>query len=217
MDAENSKVRDFNKEAIFWDKPQRVKRTQEIVCSVLKEIPLSSSTRVVDFGCGTGLLSIGVCEKAESVTGIDTSEKMIEIFNQKILNQNLKNIKTLHISGFEAKDIPDISCDVVMSAMTMHHICSDNIKSYVKKFFDMITPGGYIAVADLDEENGKFHSDNEGVFHFGFSRKHFKNFLAVAGFENIKDVTASEIIKPDSVGGTNKFTVFLITGQKPLK
>jgi len=35
-------------------------------------------------------------------------------------------------------------------------------------------PGGEIAIADLDKEDGDFHADNEGVMHFGFERGEFK-------------------------------------------
>jgi 2-polyprenyl-3-methyl-5-hydroxy-6-metoxy-1,4-benzoquinol methylase len=178
MNKENLKIKDFNKEAVLWDKAHRVKMTQDIAHTILKEVPVDSSMKVVDFGCGTGLLSFGVCKKAKSVTGIDTSEKMIEVFNEKIKKDNLKNVKTCHICGFDAEYVPDIACGLVMSAMTMHHIPIEDIKKYVKKFFDMLIPGGYIAVADLDEEKGNFHSDNDGVFHFGFGRKDFKKIIS---------------------------------------
>lgn len=216
MNKENLKIRDFNKEAVLWDKAHRVKMTQDIAHTILKEVPVDSSMKVVDFGCGTGLLSFGVCKKAKSVTGIDTSEKMIEVFNEKIKQEKIKNLEALHLCGFDAKYIPDIDCGLVMSAMAMHHILFEDIKKYVKKFFDMLTPGGYIAVADLDEEKGNFHSNNDGVFHFGFSRQNFKQILAETGFENIKDFTSAEVAKTDKITGKeNKFTIFLITGKKP--
>ncbi|MDD3065544.1 MAG: class I SAM-dependent methyltransferase [Endomicrobiaceae bacterium] len=217
MKKETLKIKDFNKEpGLLKDKPDRIKRTNAIACALFKEVPVDSSMKVVDFGCGTGLLSIAVSSKAKSVTGMDTSEKMIEVFNEKIKKDNLKNVKTCHICGFDAEYVPDIDCGLVMSAMTMHHIPFEDIKKYVKKFFDMLIPGGYIAVADLDEEKGNFHSDNDGVFHLGFVRKDFKKIISDCGFENVKDVTATRVFKADkNTGQGNEFSVFLITAKKP--
>ncbi len=43
-----------------------------------------SDNRVLDFGCGTGLLSEKLAEICGQVVAIDSSPKMIEILNNKI-------------------------------------------------------------------------------------------------------------------------------------
>jgi hypothetical protein len=66
-----------------------------------------------------------------------------------------------------------------------------------------------IAIADLDEEDGSFHTEDTGVFHNGFDRNELLNFAKNAGFKNLKIQTASTVIKP-----TGNYPVFLLTGEK---
>jgi hypothetical protein len=70
----------------------------------------------------------------------------------------------------------------------------------------MLEPNGFIAIADLDSEDGSFHSDNIGVYHYGFNREKLENIAKKVGFKNIKFELASTINKPHA-----KFTVFLMT------
>jgi hypothetical protein len=71
-----------------------------------------------------------------------------------------------------------------------------------------------LCIADLDPEGGLFHGDNTGVYHFGFDRKELRRALADAGFENIADATAAEVMKPAADGQLRRFTVFLMSGRK---
>ena len=65
----------------------------------------------------------------------------------------------------------DESFDLVVSSMTFHHL--NEPKKMLTKLKGMLCPGGRMAIVDLDEEDGSFHPDNEGmgVKHFGFSKE----------------------------------------------
>lgn len=77
----------------------------------------------------------------------------------------------------------------------------------------MLRPKGVLAFADLDAEDGTFHNDNTGVFHFGFDRKELNTILQKTGFREVRDTTAASIIK-EGAGGAREYTVFLIIGRK---
>ena len=76
--------------------------------------------------------------------------------------------------------------DGIISSMTIHHL--EDIPALFSKFYTMLDDHGFIAIADLDSEDGTFHSDNEGVFHYGFDRHLLAEYAQKAGF---KDVTFS--------------------------
>jgi len=44
--------------------------------------------------------------------------------------------------------------------MTLHHI--KNISPLLKQFCSVLYPSGFLAIADLDLDNGQFHGDNKG-------------------------------------------------------
>ena len=57
----NTKKRNFDQEAASWDQvPRRVKVAQDIAQSIIREISLTLDIDIMDFGCGTGLLTFSL-------------------------------------------------------------------------------------------------------------------------------------------------------------
>jgi 2-polyprenyl-3-methyl-5-hydroxy-6-metoxy-1,4-benzoquinol methylase len=95
--------------------------------------------------------------------------------------------------------------DGIISSMTMHHV--EDVKSMFGKFHSMLNDGGFVAIADLDTEDGSFHTEDTGVFHFGFDRDAIAKAALEAGFRNVDIVSASVVHKPQG-----DYPVFLLTG-----
>ena len=211
----NIEKRDFDKEAATWDEvPARVKLANDIVAAISDEIVLTSNMDVLDFGCGTGLLTLRLQPVVRSITGVDSSEGMINVLKAKIVKQKLPNVKTQYIDNEEG-DIPGGNYNLIVSGMTLHHV--KEIRSLIDRFYGIIAPSGYLCIADLDLDGGKFHDNNDGIFHFGFDRTELRRYFMDAGFGDIRDRTAAEVMKPFSDGGVRPFTVFLMTGRKNRK
>ncbi len=208
----NIEKRDFNKEAASWDEnPVRVKLVQNVANAISNQVALNPEMDAMDFGCGTGLLTLQIQPFVHSITGIDNSQGMLEILNSKITKLNLKNVTSLFID-LDKGDTLTGQYDLVISNMTLHHI--KDIDSLLKQFYNIIKPGGHLCLSDLDPDGGKFHNDNTGVFHFGFSREELKNIFINAGFKNVKNTTADKITKPTVDGDLKTFSIFLMSGQK---
>ena len=204
--------RNFDKEAASWDEnPGRVKLTEKIFKSIMENIHINKNMEVMDFGCGTGLLSLKLLPHVKSVTAVDSSRGMLDVLDSKIRGQNLPGITT-HLVDIEKGETLAGTFDLVTSSMTMHHI--ENIPPLLTQFYNIIRPGGYLCIADLDSDGGMFHESNDGVFHKGFHRDGMKQMFAGAGFVEISDVTATEISKPDKDGSTKSFSIFLIKGKR---
>jgi 2-polyprenyl-3-methyl-5-hydroxy-6-metoxy-1,4-benzoquinol methylase len=101
---------------------------------------------------------------------------------------------------------------MVVTSMTLHHVREP--ASFFDQLYGLLLPGGQIAIADLDKEDGSFHHDNTGVLHFGFERSYLKDILGKAGFREVRDTTAATVAMTVSGKGPRDFTVFLITGRK---
>ena len=156
----------FDRDALTWDDlPRRVNLAKSVVNSVKKEI---KDKRVLEFGCGTGLVGINLAPFAKEVIGIDTSKKMVEKFNQKA------NTLSLNARAHQ-KDIFEINekFDVCISSMTLHHI--KDIKNLSKKLHKICDEA---FLADLVKEDGTFHTrGNDDVYHFGFSTEELKEYF----------------------------------------
>ncbi|MBN2721248.1 MAG: class I SAM-dependent methyltransferase [Campylobacterales bacterium] len=188
-----------------WDMNSvRVRNAKEISDVILNNIDINSSMEIVDFGAGTGLLSYFIAQHVSKIVAIDNSPSMLEEFRAK---QSEFACETDIIKADIMDDDLKLNVDGIISSMTMHHI--EDIEALFLKLFNMLNEGGFIAIADLDSEDGTFHSDNEGVYHYGFDREKLANIAKETGFKNINFETANIIKKPHA-----KFSVFTMTAQK---
>jgi SAM-dependent methyltransferase len=73
---------------------------------VLPLISDISKTRVLDFGCGTGQLTEKLSPLCEYVVAVDTSRRMIEILNSKIVETGINNVTSL-VSTIDPKSIAE--------------------------------------------------------------------------------------------------------------
>jgi ubiquinone/menaquinone biosynthesis C-methylase UbiE len=203
--------RDFNKAAATWDqKPHRVRMAQDVAQAILLTLQPGPETDVLDIGCGTGLVTFALQPHVRTVTAIDSSQGMLDELEKKVAAQGLTNVRT-RLVDLEKDDLPG-PVDLVASSMTFHHI-KDTVL-LLKRIAGILKPGGKIAIADLDSDEGKFHDSNEGVFHFGFDRHSMKKSFEAAGFVSVQNQTAAIVQKPGPDGGMRTFTVFLMTGVK---
>ena len=85
--------RDFDKEAVSWDEnPARIKLAKDIAHAISRQMMLMPDMDVMDFGCGTGLLTIQLQPLVRTVTGVDSSQGMLDIFQMKVAKLNLHNV-----------------------------------------------------------------------------------------------------------------------------
>lgn len=75
-----------------WDSNSAVIEYSELAFDSLCKVQSIKGLNVLDFGCGTGLLTEKIASLASAVLAVDPSEKMIEVLNQK----QIKNVTTLH-------------------------------------------------------------------------------------------------------------------------
>jgi cyclopropane fatty-acyl-phospholipid synthase-like methyltransferase len=198
-------VDNFAHKSKSWDmNSKRVKNAQGIAEHIVQNIKLKPNMRVMDFGAGTGLLSYFIAPHVETIVALDNSPSMLEVFQEKADTFDCKTeVRELDLS----QEILDEKFDGIISSMTIHHL--EDTQLLFKKFYAMLKSGGFIAIADLDSEDGTFHSDNTGVFHFGFEQEQLEKIAKKVGFKKIHFKRASTIKKPHAT-----FTVFLLMAEK---
>ncbi len=197
----------FDQEAATWDEnPRRVRLAKAVAETIAKQVPLSGALEVLDFGCGTGLLTLKLQPSIGTITGTDTSPGMLEVLRQKVSDQGLDAVASFLLKPGDSYAIKG-SYDLIVSSMTLHHV--QDLASLFGQFREHLRAGGRVALADLDPEDGTFHGDTEDVFHLGFERGEIKALLAGAGFVDLEDTTAYEVRR-----NSRDYPVFLITGRK---
>ena len=205
MTADN--VKRFDDAAADWEeKPQRVAVSRKVAQAIAQAIPLAKSMQVLEYGCGTGLVSRSLSPHVATILAVDTSPRMLEVLTQKAREEQIGNITTL-AHDLTQKPLPDNKFDLVMSNMTLHHI--PDVESLLNQFFASLKPGGYLAVADLVTEDGSFHDDNNGVAHYGINPEAVRTMLEKKGGLDITVQEIHTIEKQQKNGAKRGYPVFL--------
>ena len=75
---DNNGKRDFNKASETWDdNPTRIELARAIADAVLRKIPISKDMDVLDYGAGTGLVTLALQPHVKSITAADSSQGML--------------------------------------------------------------------------------------------------------------------------------------------
>lgn len=204
----------FDAAAATWDnEPRRIASMKAVGQAILREARPTDGMDVLDYGCGTGLVSLYLLPHVRAITGADSSTGMLDVLRQKIASGDIQNMKAVRLD-LEHDGIPSERYHMVVSCMTLHHIA--DVDRVMRAFHELLLPGGMLCLADLDTEPGIFHTAEAAVsvHHHGFDRERLKRRLEEIGFQAARDVTSHVIRRPVEGGAERDFPVFLITARR---
>lgn len=200
----------FDSKAAEWDKKKIRRELASAVSAAIAKLPLGKDMEAMDFGCGTGLVSLPLAAKLGRIVALDSSTGMLEMVQQKIDKEKIDNVEP--VCGEIDKIEFSRHFDLIFTSMTLHHI--DNVDLVLQRFSELLDSGGLLAIADLDQEDGSFHKPGSTEKHHGFNRDHLQEKLARFGFTEISVATVFNIPRKLESGEVKEFPVFLATARK---
>ena len=184
------------------DIPQRL--SAGIGAAIAEHVDLHDGLSVMDFGAGTGLVTGRIADKVGRVTAVDVSRSMLDKLAEKPALKGKVDIVCQNILDEKL----DQEFELIVSAMAMHHV--QDTDKLIGCFADHLQPGGRVALADLDAEDGNFHPpDAPEVHHAGFDRDALQTLLEKHG---LRDVSFTTAVTVERDGGT--YPVFLVVATK---
>ena len=201
----------FDRVAAEWDSnPGRVVLARAVTAAIRKAVALRPDMNAMDFGAGTGLVTLALLPYVGSITAVDASGEMLRMLDEKLKALRIGNVHTMPCD-IAKTTLPAAEFDLIVSSMVLHHI--PDVSQTLRRLRPCLRSGGWIALADLDSENGTFHSDSTGVFHHGFDRGEICRWLQAAGFMDTTAREAHRIVRPSADGQSHEYPVFLVTGR----
>ncbi len=204
---------EFDIKAATWDDdPQRVARANEIARHLAAQLELSSFKKVLEYGSGTGLLSLALQDQLADVTLMDESIAMTDIAQNKIKQKGLNNWQAITYDLL-SQPLPATRYDLIYTMLTLHHIA--DTAAILQKFHQIAQPGATLIIIDLEKEDGSFH---EGDFHGhkGFERQELEATLRQTGWQPAAYSICYTITKANETGQTSEYPVFmLLATRKP--
>ena len=138
---------------------------EEFYGAVLEFAPFEEGAelRSLDLGAGTGLLSEMVADRfpRASLTLMDFSEKMLDVARQRLAGRGERF--RFVVADYLQEPFPD-RYDLVVSALSVHHLEDGNKRRLFQKIHDSLAPGGFFVCADqvlgaAQEIEGRYQED----------------------------------------------------------
>jgi len=202
----------FEKAAIVWDNdPKRVLMSQTIGKAMLHRLVPEKTDTLLDYGTGTGSIALQFADSVQKIIAVDTAEAMLAVLKEKLAGENNSVIEPRCWSVEDDSTLlPKV--DLITASMVLHHIRDTELAARV--FYSLLSPGGKIAIADLDPDDGEFHPPGIAE-HDGFSQRYLTDLFRSAGFSEIK---CEDLVTISKTGSKTKklmnFSVFLMTAKK---
>jgi len=215
----------FDKHAHQADDLPGVQELARKITDAIKDSCTSSfdenSSTVLDYACGTGLISRGLVPNVKSIVGVDISQGMVDQYNQRVEKEvipahKMKAIRA-ELKG-ESSELDGAKFDLAICSMAFHHFSSISDHAKIISFF--LKPGGSLVVIDIFKKDSpagahdpvvpaEFH--RIAAHHDGFSESDMR-----AMFEGPAGLTQFEFsVKMDVSVMGHDMTLFLAKGSKP--
>ena len=165
----------------YWD-PTSL-REFGLALKVLQErLPKGGS--VLDLGCGSGWSSLFLARAGWNVTGVDISERMIEIARERAAREEVD--VTFAVADLEHLDLEKRDFDGVFLFDALHH-CPQYAQALARACAH-VKPGGYLLLMEpswlhLVSPHARATSREYGVTELGFTRMGLRRTLRRAGFQ----------------------------------
>ena len=192
---------DFDEMAKTWDDdPTKVERARIVGELLPQRVALDSTTRVLEYGAGTGLVAQALAPTVGPLTLADPSGGMRAVMAAKVGDGRLPAESrivdwTFDADGSPAPHPPAASgerFDLIVTVQVMHHV--PELAPVLAAFAALVEPGGHLAIVDLEAEDGSFHGDGFGGHH-GFHRAELQAELEAAGFSDVRFEHAYDLEK----------------------
>lgn len=169
---------------------QNHKFVSDFAENLVSSLNAQQDEHILDIGCGTGDLAHTISETGANVTGIDTSQSMIEVAKEKYPHINFRLMDAEHLAF-------DKSFHAVFSNAAMHWM--NNQQQVVQNCYSVLHPGGrFVAelggdynvqsiVDAIQEASNRLNIPYEAeLFPWVFpTEETMKSYLTKAGFEVI--------------------------------
>ena len=170
----------WDEQAEGWDSNSDVVLYSRKAYNTLCEILDLEGIDILDFGCGTGLLTELLSPTANRILGLDSSEKMISVLE----NKHLGNVDTLTAELTEDTIKSNVALQSKFDLVVASSVCAflPNYQSTLRLLKTLMKPNGIFVQWDWLKTDG-----DSG---FGFTEEMVESAFVQAGLEPLSTTKA---------------------------
>ncbi|RFB18694.1 class I SAM-dependent methyltransferase [Bacillus sp. HNG] len=161
-----------------YDTKERIELAKVIVEVVRPNLQNEKSKSLIDYGSGTGLISLEISDLVDSILLVDSSKQMLEVAKAKISQKGITNANVLY-SDF-TQETPELKADIILLSLVLLHI--PDTDKILQELFRILNDGGKLIIIDFDKNN----QINHPKVHNGFLHNELEKRLSEGGFKSIE-------------------------------
>jgi len=111
---------------------------------------INTGDKVLEIGCGTGILAVSCAKKGASVVAFDISPHMLAIAKRKAGGQDLTDrVQLLEMGAIEMDEaFGDETFDKIVSTLVFSEFYADERRYVLEHAYRILRPGGLMVIAD---------------------------------------------------------------------
>jgi amino acid adenylation domain-containing protein/thioester reductase-like protein len=136
--------------------PMPAKQMREWVDCTVEQILSLQPKRVLDIGCGTGMLLFRIAPHCQHYCGTDISQKAIDYVKQQMvqLEGEWQQVELYEKSAHDFEGLEPKSFDaVILNSVVQLFPNVEYLVSVLEKAVEMVAPGGFIFIGDVSNFN----------------------------------------------------------------
>jgi natural product biosynthesis luciferase-like monooxygenase protein len=134
---------------------------QEWLEQTLLAIRARRPARVLEIGCGTGMLLYGLLDHVEHYTAVDQSPAALAAIRRELRPAEQRKVTLLELAAHQLQAVPDRSCDlVVINSVAQYFPNADYLVQVLQQAARVLTAGGSLFLGDVRclEPSRAFHT-----------------------------------------------------------
>ncbi|KAK8174654.1 S-adenosyl-L-methionine-dependent methyltransferase [Phyllosticta citribraziliensis] len=179
--------------------------------------------RLLDYACGTGLVSHSLWPRITQSRGIDLSSNMVQVFNSRAESAGLTPEQMNAVQGNLLGEEPEphlsdpalFNFDVAAVGLGFHHF--DDALKATKQLAGRLKPGGVFFIIDfVNDREQEFPHEWKGIITInGFNESGMRTLFEEAGLVDFGFSVFDEQAEMYGGGEKRVKTVFMAKGVKP--
>ncbi|OEL01160.1 methyltransferase [Staphylococcus succinus] len=195
----------FDQIAEKYDGPDRIYLAEIISTEVSKLFENKKYHSLLDYGGGTGLVTFNIEHYFDSITLMDASPKMIEVFEHKCAELGILHIHTQTGNILLDTSLLNQTYDVIFLSLVLLH--SGDYESLLRQLYAHLNPNGMLVIVDFNKNEQVFHPN---VYN-GFNQSDIKHAYTQLG---LTDIDTHTFYSGKNLFMNHDASLFIATGIK---
>ena len=133
----------------YTGEPIPIEQMQEWVRDRVQQILALKPQRVLEIGCGTGLLLFQIAPHCQEYVGTDFSAVSLESIQRQLNSSNLPPVKLLHRIATDFQGINDGFDVVILNSIVQYFPSQDYLIQVLESAIQTVAPGGVLFIGDV--------------------------------------------------------------------